>query len=147
MLTVRSLTALNSLTQPTRARTSQSITRLASPMSEKSRLFVQVHISTHCFYSKSLRIQAHPGMTSFTPPVPLPIWGFYCDICDCHILPTHMWTPALMSAPTHALRRKVLSLTKPKDKIYKTKNDNIKKSFRNYTTNLVNILSIIWIFN
>ena len=32
-----------------------------------------------------------------------------------------------MSAPTHALSRKVLSLTKPKDKIYKTKNDNIKK--------------------
>ena len=48
-------------------------------------------ISTHCFYSKSLRI------------------------------------PALMSAPDRALSRKVLSLTEPKDKIYKTKNDNIKK--------------------
>ena len=32
-----------------------------------------------------------------------------------------------MSAPTHALSRKVLSLTKPKDKIYKTKNDDLKK--------------------
>ena len=32
-----------------------------------------------------------------------------------------------MSVPTHVLGRKVLSLTKPKDKIYKTKNDNIKK--------------------
>ena len=32
-----------------------------------------------------------------------------------------------MFAPTHALSRKVLCLTKPKDKIYKTKNDNIKK--------------------
>ena len=75
-----------------------------------------------------------PGMTSFTSPVPFSIWGFYWDICDCHILPARVWTPALMSAPTHVLSRKVLSLTKPKDKIYKTKNDNIKKSFRNYIT-------------
>ena len=63
-----------------------------------------------------------PGMTSF------PIWGFYCDICDCHFLSAGTWTPALMSAPTHALSRKVLSLTKLKDKTYKTKNDNIKKN-------------------
>ena len=68
-----------------------------------------------------------PGMTSLTFPVLFPIWGFYCDICDCHILPPRAWTPALMSAPTHALSQKVLSRTKPKDKIYKTKNDNIKK--------------------
>ena len=67
------------------------------------------------------------GMTSFTSPVLFSIWGFYCNICDCHILPERAWTPALMSAPTHALSWKVLSLTKPKDKIYKTKNDNIKK--------------------
>ena len=68
-----------------------------------------------------------PDMTSITSPVQFHIWGFCCDICDCHILPAHVWTPALMSAPTHALSRKVLSQTKPKDKIYKTKNDNIKK--------------------
>ena len=41
-----------------------------------------------------------------------------------------------MSAPIHALSRKVPSLTKPKDKIYKAKNDNIKKSFRNYITQI-----------
>ena len=28
-----------------------------------------------------------PRMTSFKSPVPFPIRGFYCDICDCHILP------------------------------------------------------------
>ena len=28
-----------------------------------------------------------PGMTSFTSPVLFSIWGFYCDICDCHIRP------------------------------------------------------------
>ena len=84
-----------------------------------------------------------PGMTSFTSPVLFPIWGFYCDICDCHIIPVHAWTPALMSAPTHALTRKVLSQTKPEDKIYKTKNDNIKKSFRNHIT-LIS-LGNVWI--
>ena len=66
-------------------------------------------------------------MTSFTSPVKFPIWGFYCDISDCHIIPARAWTPALMFAPTHALSRKVLSLTKPRDKIYKTKNDNLKE--------------------
>ena len=45
---------------------------------------------------------------------------------------------------THALtnpctKRKVLSLTKPKGKIYKTKDDNIKKSLRNYFTCCVRI--------
>ena len=30
-----------------------------------------------------------PGMTSFISPVSSPIWGFYCDIYDCHILPAH----------------------------------------------------------
>ena len=65
-------------------------------------------------------------MTSFTSPVTFPTWSFYWDIYYCHILRARAWTPALMSAPTHALSRKVLSLTKTKDKIYKTKNDNIK---------------------
>ena len=49
-----------------------------------------------------------PGMMSVTSPVTFPIWGFYCDICHCHILPAHAWTPALMSAPTQALSRKVI---------------------------------------
>ena len=30
---------------------------------------------------------SHLGMASFTSPVLFPIWCFYCDICDCHILP------------------------------------------------------------
>ena len=70
-----------------------------------------------------------PGMTSFTSPVLFQIWSFYCDICNCHILPARVWTPALnvCTKLSQALSRKDLSLTKPKDKIYKTKNDNIKK--------------------
>ena len=101
----------------------------ALPKSEKSTRFVYVQISTHCFFFKITKNPSPSllGMTSFTSPVTFLIWGFYYDILDYHILPEHAGTPALMSSPTHALSRKVLSLTKPKDKIYKTKNDNIKK--------------------
>ena len=72
---------------------------------------------------------ALPGMTSFTSLVQFPIWSFYCDISDCHIRPTRVNTCTQL---THAVtnpctKRKVLSLTKPKGKIYETKNDNIKK--------------------
>ena len=105
------------LTQQTCMRTPRSPqTGLASPRSEKSTRFVYVQISTHCFYSKSLRIPAH-RFRAWRHHIPshIPIWGFYCDICDYDILPVRAWTPALMSAPTHALSRKVLSLTKPKD--------------------------------
>ena len=80
------------------------------------------------FFFKSPKSSTLPGMTSFTCPVP-----FYCQ----GFLLWHLW----LSHPprtrvnsctqlTHALtnpytKRKVLSLTKPKGKIYKTKNDNI----------------------
>ena len=120
------------LTDPTNARACPAVynwTGLAQV--RKINSFVKVQISTHCFYSKSLRIPAHRFRAwshSHPSSVLFPIWGFYCDICDCHILPARAWTPAWMSAPTHALSQKVLSLTKPKDKIYKTKNDNIKKN-------------------
>ena len=109
-------------------------TGLASPKPKKSTRFISVQISTHCVYSKSLRIPAHRfwAWRHSHPQSFFPIWGFYCDIDDCHILPSCAWTPALMSVPTHALSRKVLSLTKPKDEIYKTKNDIIKKSFCNF---------------
>ena len=128
---------LNSLTQPTRVRTLQSTNstglaqvRKINTLRPASNLYTQLLFKITKNPSPTL-----PGMTSFTSPVHFPIWGFYCDICDCHILPARAWTPALMCAPTHALSRKVLSLTKPKDKIHKTKNDNIKKiSFRNYIT-------------
>ena len=39
------------------------------------------------FFFKSPKSSALPGMTSFTSPVLFPIWGFYCDISDCHIRP------------------------------------------------------------
>ena len=137
-----SSSALNSLTQPTHARTvvhklhwprSGPKNQLASSKF-KSQLLLLFKITKNP--SPSL-----PDMTSFTSPVLFPIWGFCCDICDCYIIPVRTWTPALMSAPTHALSRKVLSLTKPKDKIYKTKNDNIKKNLPQLYSRIRTLLS------
>ena len=50
------------------------------------------------------------------------IWDFYFDISKWHILPARACTPALMLHLTNpCAKRKVLSLTKKKGKIYKTK--------------------------
>ena len=57
-------------------------------------------------------------MTSFTSPSPL--WDFYFDISEWHILRARVWTPMLMLHLSNpCAMRKVLSLTKPKGKIYK----------------------------
>ena len=54
---------------------------------------------------------------------------FYFDISEWHILSARAWTPALMLHLTNpCAMRKVLSLTKPKGMIYKT------KSLGNYIT-------------
>ena len=51
----------------------------------------------------------------------IPIWDFYFDISEWHILSAHAWTPTLMLHLTNpCAKRKVLSRTKPKGKIYKT---------------------------
>ena len=58
---------------------------------------VLVPNSTNSFFFSNPKILSPSlsGMTSFTSPVPFSIWGFYYDICDCHILPMRAWTPAL----------------------------------------------------
>ena len=51
-----------------------------------------------------------------------PIWGFYFDISEWHTLSAWTWTPELMLHLTNPCsKRKDLSLTKLKGKIYKTK--------------------------
>ena len=51
-----------------------------------------------------------------------PIWDFYFDISEWHILSARAWTPALMLYITNpCTKRKVLILTKQKGRIYKTK--------------------------
>ena len=61
--------------------------------------------------------------------VSFPIWDFYFNISEWHIFSTRAWTPALMlHLTTPCAKQKVLSLTKPKGKIY------ITKSLGNYIT-------------
>ena len=103
-------------TQPTHgARSAQS--RLASPSLE----------------SQPFSSEAGTQLTAFSQIpntlVSIPIWGFYFDISEWHILSACAWTPALMLHLTNpCAKRKVLSLTKPKGKIYKT------NSLGNYIT-------------
>ena len=64
--------------------------------------------------------------------------NFYFDICEWHILLARTWTPALMLHLTNpCTKRKVLILTKPKGKIYKT------RPLRNYITNVEKLSGII----
>ena len=125
------LSMLTFPSDPTTCGTPPQITGLGSTSSEKQLPSSSVESLLPVFFSNSkILCPSLPGLTSFTSPVLFSIWGFYCDICDCHIHPTRVWTPALnvCTKLTYALSRKVLSLTKPKGKIYKTKNDNIKKN-------------------
>ena len=94
-------------------------------------------------YTRFIRSEAGTQLSAFSqisahasgawrhsyPLVSIPIWDFYFDISEWHILSAHAWTPALMLPPTNpCAKRKVLSLTKPKGKIYKM------KSLGNYIT-------------
>ena len=106
-------------TQPTRgARSAQS--RLASPRPESQPSSPEAGtLLTDFFSNLSPRFQC---VTSPKYPCPIPIWHFYFDISEGHILSTGAWTPALMLHLTNPYaKRKVLCLTKPKGKIYKTK--------------------------
>ena len=61
-------------------------------------------------------------MTSVISCGHISIWDFYFDISEWHILPVRAWKLALMLHLTNpCAKRKVLSLTKRKGKIYKTK--------------------------
>ena len=105
---------------PTNARRPSAQSHLVSPSSESqpssseagSQLTAFSQISAHA--SGEWR---HPNTL-----VPIPIWYFYFDISVWHILSARAWTPALMLHLTNpCAKRKVLRLTKPKGKIYKTK--------------------------
>ena len=92
----------------------------------KSTFFFRSRNSTNWLFSNPPKSSAHAsGAWRYSHLlVPFPIWGFYFDICEWHILPACAcaWTPALMLHLTNpCAKRKVLSLTKPKGKIYKTK--------------------------
>ena len=67
------------------------------------------------------------------PLVLFSIWDFYFDISEWHILPARVWTPALMLHLTNpCAKQKVLSLTKPKGKIYKRNPSAIILQYNKY---------------
>ena len=109
-------------------------TGLASASSENrlSSASVESQLSRSVFKSQLFLFQipkssALPGMMSFTSPVPFPLWSFYFDISDCHIHACVNTCTQCVHLANPCTKRKVLSLTKLKGKIYKTKNDHIKK--------------------
>ena len=108
--------------------------RKASVSSEKSTFFFRGRNSTLPFGPRNSTnwLFSHPPPKSSAHAsgawrhshllVIFSIWDFYFDISEWHILPARAWTPALMLHLTNpCAKRKVLSLTKPKGKIYKTK--------------------------
>ena len=118
-------------TQPTRgARSAQR--RLASPSSESQPSSSEAGPQLTDFS----QISAHASGAWRYPYtlVPITIWNFYFDLSEWHIRSACAWTPALMLHLTNpCAKRKVLTLTKPKGKIYKT------KSLRHYITFLQGI--------
>ena len=75
--------------------------------------------------------------------------GFYFDICEWCVLSARAWTPAFMLHLTNpCAKRKVLSLTKPKGKIYKTKSPGyyitVSKDYRKLSLVIHEILTLLW---
>ena len=104
-------------------------TGLASvgPESHPSRSDAETQLSA---FLKSPKSSALPGMTSFTSLGPISYLGiFILTSVNDTSSPARAWTPALMLHLTNSCtKRKVLLLTKPKGKIYKT------RFLRNYIT-------------
>ena len=97
MLTVRTSSALNSLNQPTRGHpVDPNWSGLAQIKHRLHSSIVEFQLTVFVFFSNPTILSPSLwGMTSFTSAVSFSIWGFYHDICDCHILPASTWTPAL----------------------------------------------------
>ena len=130
-------------TQPTRGARSAQI-RLASPRSEcrLSRSEAETQLTAFSQIPKYSGHESGAWRHSNTL-VSIPIWDFHFDISEWHILPARAWTPASMLHLTNTCsKRKVISLTKPKGKIYNM------KSLSNYITQFqfryfLNILRIL----
>ena len=97
--------------------------RLASPALNLDSLVQRQELNSLPFLkSPKSSANASGAWRHSHPLVTFPIWDFYFDISEWHILSARAWTPALMLHLTNpCAKRKILSLTKPKGKIYKTK--------------------------
>ena len=119
MLTFPSAPANSTTTRSTPPQTTGLIS--VSPESQPSSSDAKTQLTDFSQIPQILRARFQ-YMTSFTSLGHISIWDFYFDILEWHILPARAWTPALMLHQTNpCAKRKVLSLTKPKGKIYKTK--------------------------
>ena len=107
------------LTQQNARRIPQAPTGLASPRLKKSTSFPWFGSQLTAFS----KIHQNPKPIAswhdiIRIPVLFSIWGFYYDICDCHILRAASVNTCTQCVHLHAaLSRIVLSLTKPNDKI------------------------------
>ena len=101
---------------PNHVRPPPQTTGLASVNKRKSTLFFRGRNSNHWLFSNP-PLPVHD--VNHIPLVIFSIWDFYFDISEWHNLPVRVWTHALMLHLTNpCAKRKVLSLTKPKGKIY-----------------------------
>ena len=93
------------LSDSTNAQASRSSILVSPRWAPKIVFLVQSLNLNFFFFFQIPKSSVLPSMTSLTSPVSFPIWGFYCDISDCHIHPAHAWTPALnvCTKLTHAL--------------------------------------------
>ena len=116
----RFLTTLTFPSDPTMCGTPPQATGLALVSSGKSTSFLLHQISTLFFFLNS-KIPSLQGMTSFMSPVPF----FYLGFLLWHLLLSH--PPRVCVNTCTQCVHLTKPCTKPKGKIYKTKNDNIKK--------------------
>ena len=126
------------LTQPTHsARSAQS--RLASPSPESQPSSSEAGTQLTAFSQISAYASGawrHPNTL-----VPIPIWDFYFDLFEWHIISAHAWIPALMLHLTNLCTKwKVLILTKPKGKIYTAKS-------LGYYIKLLSLIGWVWFYS
>ena len=92
----------------------------------KSTFFFGGKNSTHWLFLNPLNPQRFRAWRHSHLLVIFPIWDFYFYISEWHILSARAWTPALLLHLTNpCAKRNVLSLTKQKGKIYKTKSQSL----------------------
>ena len=129
-----------SICPPTTCSTQLQITGLVSVSSESQPNSSEARTQLTAF-SQISKSSAHTsGHDVIHLPGPISYLGFYFDIWEWRILPARTWIPALMLHLTNPCSKwKVLSLTKPKGKIYKT------KSLGNYITLQTIHLQIIYL--
>ena len=77
----------------------------------------QSQISTNVFFEITKFSAHHFRAWRHSHPITFSIWGFYYDICYCHILCVRAWTVTNVCAPAPVLSQIVQSHTKPNDKM------------------------------